>query len=113
MKKSILICLCVGSVLCATTVESKENYHNAQRIFDDRIAYDIYFSSSDYQTTVAHSVEIIRFEEIGNKTFLVIRSAGFSLKDEEGFILFDSVLAILHDRNFKVQHHTGIKYRQR
>ena len=84
---------------------------DVSKLFDDRISYDIYFSSGDVSTNVVNSVEILRFEEVAGKTFLVIRSSGFNLKEEEGFILFDSISAILPDRNIKVEKTKGIRLR--
>jgi hypothetical protein len=81
------------------------------KLFDDSISYDVYFLSGDNITNVVRSVEIIRFEEIAGKSFLVVRAAGFNLKNEDGFILFDSISAILPDRKIKVEQTKGIKYR--
>jgi len=69
--------------------------------FDDKITYDIYFSNSE-ETRIIKSVQIMGFQEIGEKLFLVVQPNGFNLKDYSGFILFDSVQAILPDRNFQV-----------
>lgn len=85
--------------------------NNASKLFDDSISYDVYFLSGESTTNVVRSVEILRFEEIAGKSFLVIRSAGFNLKNEEGFILFESISAILPDRKIRVEQTKGIKYR--
>ena len=69
--------------------------------FDEKTTYDIYFSHSE-ELTIIKSVRILGFQEIGEKLFLVVQPNGFSLKDYEGFILFDSIQAILPDRNFQV-----------
>lgn len=72
-------------------------------IFDDRYSYDIYFSTGYKLTSVLESVDIVGFEEIAGKTFLVVETSNFSLQDSNGYILFDSVTAIVPDRNFKVK----------
>ena len=69
--------------------------------FDGKITYDIYYSNSE-KNSIIRSVEILGFQEIGGKLFLTVQPNGFNLKDYEGFILFDSIQAILPDRNYKV-----------
>lgn len=71
--------------------------------FEKGTAYNIYFISGESNYVVLEDAEIVRFEEIGGRSFVVVRSAGFSLQDDEGFILFDSVAAILPDKNFRVR----------
>jgi len=60
---------------------------------------------------VVRSVEIVRFEEIAGKSFLVVRASGFNLKNEEGYILFDSISAILPGRKIRTDQTKGIKIR--
>jgi len=74
---------------------------SAPAYFDEKITYDIYFSNSE-GATIIKSVQILGFQEIGEKLFLVVQPNGFSLKDYEGYIRFDSIQAILPDRNFQV-----------
>ena len=71
--------------------------------FEDNLSYDIYFYSGENFTSVIERATIEGFQDIGDKQFLVIRSKGFKLNEEVGFILFDSIIAILPDRNFKVR----------
>lgn len=83
--------------------------------FKSNVAYNIYFEHGESNYAVLDNVEIVRFEEIAGKVFVVVHSSGFKLKEEEGFILFDSIAAILPDRNFRVKElpaHAGtyIKY---
>jgi hypothetical protein len=71
--------------------------------FNDRMGYDIYFSTGTDNSTVVKNVTIVRTEEIAGKVFLVVRDQGFKLKVEEGFILLDAVVAIFPERSFRVQ----------
>lgn len=89
---------CLGLLLGAMAVIAMPRPSMAEQgglFFDRRIHYDIYFSAGYDDAQVIKNVEILRLQDIGDKTFLVIRSAGFNLKDTEGFILYDSVTAIL------------------
>jgi hypothetical protein len=81
-------------------------------VFDDRVAYDIYFSTGSNSSTVIKNVTILRLEEIAGKTYLVIRDQGFKLKIEEGFVLLDAVVAILPERNFRVHQSQRINIQQ-
>lgn len=71
--------------------------------FEAKASYDIYLEASDKELNVISDVEILRVQEILGRTFLVIRPADFSLTVKEGFILFDSVRAILPNNNVKFQ----------
>jgi len=82
----------------ALKVRAEDNF-----IFKKNLSYNIYFDSSDHTTAVLEHVEIIRFETIGGRIFMVIKTHDFDLRDTEGFILFDSVSAILPDRHFPVR----------
>jgi len=77
-------------------------------IFDGNTTYDVYFSSSDHDVIVAESVKVLRFEEIAGRTFVVIQSSGFNLKDQEGYVLFDAISAILPDKNFRLRNKKGL-----
>ena len=63
--------------------------------FDDRMTYDIYLYSYPDHSSVVKDVKILRLEQMGDTTFLVIRSTGFRIKDSPGFIRLDAVAAIL------------------
>ncbi len=41
--------------------------------FDDRFTYDIYLVGKDEPSSVIRRVEITRFQQVGGKTFLVIK----------------------------------------
>lgn len=85
-----------------------QNYYG----FDEKIEYDIYFYSGESFTSVLENVTILGFQQIGGKDFLIVRSKGFKLSEEAGYILFDSIIAILPDRNFKVGKTDAIQFRQ-
>ncbi len=81
--------------------------------FDSKQDYDIYFYSSESSTSVLENVNIIGFKKIGGKEFLMIRSKGFKLTEESGYIDFDSVIAILPDSHFRVRKSDGIRIRSK
>lgn len=70
--------------------------------FDERVQYDIYFRTSGEEISVINDVEIERMQEIGGRSFLVVKSKGFKLQEAEGFILFDEIIAILPEGNFRI-----------
>lgn len=72
-------------------------------IFKDKTSYDIYLEGSEERLNVIKEVYILRVEEIYGKTFLVVRPAGFTLDPSEGFILFDSIRAVLPHHKMRVQ----------
>ena len=71
-------------------------------MFDPNIGYKIFFNGYEGQVNVIENVEIVGFTQIGGKDFLMIRSSGFTLDNEQGYILFDAITAIIPDRNIKV-----------
>ena len=71
--------------------------------FDSSLGYDIYFGSGEQESTVVREVDIVGFKDIGQKTFVVVKIHEFKLKDVEGYILLDSVRAILPHGHFRVQ----------
>lgn len=81
-------------------------------LFDSKQDYDIYFYSSESSTSVLENVNILGFKSIGGKEFLIIRSKGFKLTEESGFIDFESVIAILPDSHFRVRKSDGIRLRR-
>jgi hypothetical protein len=77
--------------------------------FEKGIVYDIYLQYSDQETSVVEDTEIIRFDEVQGKIFIVVKSHGFKLQDDEGFLLWDAVVAILPDNDFRVQNVNKIR----
>ena len=71
--------------------------------FEPKASYDVYLGGSEKELTVIADVEILRVQEILGRTFLVIKPSDFTLNPKEGFILFDSVHAILPNNNVKFQ----------
>lgn len=108
MRKHIfwIVVLFMGSMLFISPVQAEDYYR-----FERNLTYDIYFNSAEEHVSVINDVEIKGFEEIAGRTFLVIRAKGFKLSEEEGYILFDSVTAILPERNFRVNKAVKYKYR--
>lgn len=74
-----------------------------QTAFERDTIYDIYFEAGHNDKFIIRGVEIVGFQDIGGKNFLVIKAGGFNLKQDEGFILFDSVSAVLPNWQFKVE----------
>lgn len=81
--------------------------------FDSQQEYDIYFYSSESSTSVLENVNILGFKTIGGKEFLVIRSKGFKLTEESGYVDFAAVIAILPDSHFRVRKSDGIRIRNK
>ena len=75
----------------------------AYNYFNDRLSYDVYFYNGDTNVSVIKDVNIVRIDDVAGKTFLVIKAAEFSLKDAEGFISYDDVIAVLPNQNYKIQ----------
>jgi len=71
--------------------------------FNKRTSYDIIIKTGEDYDSSINNVEILRFQEIAGKTFLVVRRHNFTLKDVEGFILFDSIIAILPEHQFGIR----------
>lgn len=86
-----MICLIVVVLFFSYSVVAAE----APRLFDKLISYNIYFTGTDGQIAVFESVEIVGFEEITGKTFLVFKASGFNLKPVNGYIFFDKIIAIV------------------
>lgn len=99
----IVLVVFVFSFLNLPLVHAKLNEYG----FEDHMRYDIYFYNGEYSTAVIKNVDIEGFREIAGRTFLVIKSHEFKLKQTEGFILFESITAILPGGNFRV--HTSRK----
>ena len=94
MKRRLIILL---SLLTMNFVSIPSSFTAGEGwVFDDKMTYDIYlYSYPPEQGSVIKDVRILRFEHIGNTTFLVIKSSGFRLKDSSGFVRLDAVAAIL------------------
>lgn len=73
-----------------------------EEVFDRDLEYKIYFSGNNEYTNAIENVLILGFEEIAGRLFLVVQSRGFSITREKGYVLFDSVTAIIPDRDLKV-----------
>jgi len=105
MKKyflAILVLLIVG-MQSSLAMAEKDEYG-----FDNHTYYDIFIQSGDGNVSIIKNVEIEGFKEVLGRTFLIVRSSSsFKIKDEDGFILFDAIVAILPDRNFRVEKSSG------
>jgi hypothetical protein len=75
------------------------------------IGYDIYVGGEEKEAVVIRDVDLLRIAEIANTSFLVIERHGFNLKQHEGFIRLDKVLAILPNNKIDVDkiNHIEIK----
>jgi hypothetical protein len=69
--------------------------------FDKNVSYDIYLLSGDDPVFIIKDVEIIRVDEIEGRKFLVIKKSNFTFKAAEGYVHFDSVQAIIPNREIK------------
>jgi hypothetical protein len=109
MKKSLIQYLLIALVffLPVLSVEAGLNQFG----FDDTLHYDIYYASPYSDTSIVRDVTIKDVKEIGGKAFLVVRAYGFKLNEEDGFILLDSVIAILPQGNFTVRDVPSTKIR--
>ena len=70
--------------------------------FDDKIGYDIYYYSGGDNVSLIKNVEILRVQSVHNIDFLVVQGAGFKVENEEGFILLNTVRAILPHSFYRV-----------
>lgn len=89
-------------------VSAEKDYYG----FDQKLEYDVYFYSGENNTSVLENITILGFQQIGGKEFLVVKSRGFKLSEESGYILFDTIIAILPERNFKVGKADSIQLKQ-
>ncbi len=69
---------------------------------DTNANYDIYFSTGENGRSVLKNLKILRLQDIAGKTFLVVRSADFKLKEADGFIALNGISAILPNQEFRV-----------
>ncbi|MBI4972922.1 MAG: hypothetical protein HZA27_02060 [Candidatus Omnitrophica bacterium] len=63
--------------------------------FNKTIAYDIYYNVSKCRVDIVRDVRIAGILSIEGKTFLVIKGTGFASEEKEGYILLDTIKAIL------------------
>ena len=103
----VLVFLIVSAILWvesgpAHAATAKDSRVLGDFSFEKNLEYDIYFSSFNGGLAIIENTEILGIKEVGGKRFLVIKSKGFKLEEGEGYVLFDSIAAILPDRNFKV-----------
>jgi len=104
-----LWCAAFCMVLFAVSAVAEE----ASSYFDKKVSYDIYLASGESTLTVVRDVEILRFEEIKDKIFLVVRPSGFSLGKAESFIVFDEIRVIFPSRNLKIENTSSADIRLR
>jgi len=78
-------------------------------LFDAKLSYDVYVDAGDGSLSAIGDVEILRLTDVGGKSFLVVRRAGFTFNREEGYILFDHIRAILPNRKLKIPSSQSIK----
>ena len=80
--------------------------------FDQKTGYDIYFYNGYGSSSVIRGIKIMGFQEIGGKTFVIIRPYGFKLDETYGYVLLDSVTAILPNLEFRIEtnQNVNIKY---
>ena len=106
-RKSVII---IG--LISVLLFLKSSFAEEMSFFQSKASYDIYLEGTDYNLSVITDVEIIRVQEIYGRTFLVVRPADFTLDPKEGFILFESVRAILPNNKLKPQNtnRINVKY---
>ena len=74
----------------------------AQELFEKDSNYDIYYEASAYEGGFVRNVRIIGIIDGGEKKFLEITGSGFGGKEKKGFILFDSIKAMLPSGYIKV-----------
>ena len=104
MQKIIrVICMpaLIGLMFFSGVIEARAALNNFG--FDDSLKYDIYFTSGEDTVSVVKSIQILEVRDVAGRKFLVVKSQGFKLKPEDGFILFDAIVAIFPDRNFDVK----------
>ena len=95
-----LILLLIGFSLTTSQAASVGDYDFP---FDKNYDYDIFINSGQSSATVIESVQILNFQDIAGRKFLVVRSREFKLQDTTGLIALDSVMAILPHRSFRVR----------
>ena len=108
MKTKIIAGLVVFTLAACAVVFAEEK----DLPFQSKVSYDIYLQDYADDLDVIADVEILRVQEIQKHVFLVIRPAEFTLETKEGFVLFDSVRAILPSARMKIQrtNRINVKY---
>ena len=76
---------------------------------DTNMSYDIYFYTGENARSLIKNVRILRFQDISGRTFVVITSAEFKLKDSQGFVALDNVSAILPNQELRAIDDTRFK----
>ena len=94
-----LILLLIGFLLTTLHAASVGEYDFP---FDKNYDYDIFINSGQNSLTVIENVQILTFQDIAGRKFLVVQSREFKLQDTKGLIAFDSVTAILPHRSFRM-----------
>ena len=82
---------------------AQSNAQSNAFVFNSKYGYDVYFKINEQETAVLNNIELIRFEQLGDKTFLVVKSNGFNFKDAEGFVSLDSITVILPNDSFHIK----------
>ena len=110
--RKIFLALVIAQAAIVVLLDGAQAAERSIDAFDKATSYDIYFYCDDDSKCVVKNVEIDGFQDIYGKTFLVIKPFGFKLKDTDGFILFDSVSAILPNQDFRVNSIQQIDFRK-
>ncbi len=71
------------------------------------MSYNIYLSGAEEKLVFLENVDVLGFEDIGGKSFLVVQLHGFSLQPAKGYILFDKIAAILPNINPRLKNVDG------
>ena len=111
-KKNTAQGLLIATVVCFCTMLVPLNVH-AQSLSDlginKSISYDIYFGDDDGVVNVVTDVNLVRIVDLNGAAFLVIEADEFKLKQREGFVRFDAIIAILPNKHVVVKKRNKIK----
>lgn len=102
-RNNLPIILMLTSLLIFTGSKVFAYDQSAGTFFDAQTAYDIYFVGEEHSSSLLKNVEIIRIQEIDGEKFLIVRPAGFKLKQVDGFVRMSAIVAILPNYEFSVQ----------
>ena len=100
MRRLILVNVLFVLALCFNVYAKGSE---AAKLFDKNSVYDLYVQTYQNPMAVINNVEILGFEEINGIQFIVIRSKDFKFQETQGYVRFDSVVAILGNGNFSVK----------
>jgi len=103
LKQTCLILSLVTTFLFLTSFQPAQSSEE-DTIFNKNIYYNIYFKGSDENVSIIESVEILGYQKIMGRVFMIVKAHGsLSLKEEKGYILFEAVTAIIPERNFQIK----------